>query len=412
MDSSKIDPNLLHLRLTLVGTSVADQTSPLDGVLDEIRTYFQPTPGREADVAFSKRSPNGLFIAVDAAEYTLSKYSPETPDTDLISGLYSFEELKAKEMRAPEAVIEGLIYSGETSLIAGRPKVGKSRLVHQMAHCIVNGMPFLGMPVTRRRGVLIIDLENRPWAIKDRLTRMAGADGMATGLYIWCTDSLSSDEMNATPKGIERLRKALEQSRAEVLIIDPWRLFLGKDENNAEEIVKGLRSIAGLRDQFPNLTIVIIHHVRKERVESPRNLLADPRLWADTVSGHHALSSHVDSCYGLERQKDEDTGEEWITFGGIARNTAPQTLLLEEDDDTLRFEVCRQEEALESVLTSAEKPIWKAASGMKAFGFNDLVKKADTTNRKAVARMLKKAEAHGLVRQLINKTYETVNPTG
>jgi hypothetical protein len=34
-------------------------------------------------------------------------------------------------------------------------------------------------------------------------------------------------------------------------------------------------------------------------------------------SGHHALVSHVDACYGLEREIDEN-GNELIVFGGVA----------------------------------------------------------------------------------------------
>ena len=152
----------------------------------------------------------------------------------------------------------------------------------------------------------------------------------------------------------------------------------------------------GLRESRPNLTTIIVHHVRKDRVESPRNLLADPRLWIESVSGHYALASHVDACFGLERQRDEG-GEEWIAFGGIARNTEPRTLLLEDDEESLRFEVRRGEDVLEVVLTKRERDIWKTAATMKRFGFNSLATRAGVTNRKAVSSMLKKAESHGLI---------------
>jgi hypothetical protein len=172
----------------------------------------------------------------------------------------------------------------------------------------------------------------------------------------------------------------IEKTAAEVLIIDPWRLWLGKDENNAEEVVRGLRALFSLRESYPLLTIIIVHHVRKEKFESPRKLLADPRLWVESVSGHHALISHVDACYGLERQREDD-GEEWIVFGGIARNTDPRTLLLEDDEDTLRFEVRHSEDALEAVLTKKEREIWSAAVKLANFGFNELAETAGATNR-------------------------------
>jgi hypothetical protein len=105
--------------------------------------------------------------------------------------------------------------------------------------------------------------------------------------------------INATEEGVARLQSMIKKTGADVLIIDPWRLWLGADENDAEAVVQGLRALAGLRESRPALTIIIIHHVRKGRSDFPRKLLADPNLWVESVSGHHALPSHVDACYGL-----------------------------------------------------------------------------------------------------------------
>src|SRR5207244_7084189 len=134
---------------------------------------------------------------------------------------------------------------------------------------------------------------------------MAGDETDAPGLFVWCADSLAHDGLNATPTGIDQLKNLIERTLAEVVIIDPWRLFLGGDENKAEDVVSGLRSLSTLRESNPKLTILIVHHVRKDRFDSPRNLLADPRVWIESVSGHYALASHVDACFGLERQRDE-----------------------------------------------------------------------------------------------------------
>jgi len=321
-----------------------------------------------------------------------------TPD-----GLYSFEELKALPLNKPEPVIENLIFEGETVLIAGRPKVGKTRLVLQMALSIGRGADFLGMKLPRPKRVLIVALEDRLWAIQDRLLRMS-ATCQAPGCFVWCVDSLSADSVDSTKEGIKKLAGYVERYGIEVLIIDPWRLWLGKDENNAEEVVRGLRALSSLRESRRHLTIIIVPHVRKEKFESPRKLLADPRLWVESVSGHHALISHVDSCYGLERQREED-GEEWIVFGGIARNTDPRTVLLEDDEETLRFEVCRKEAALQAVLTKVEKGIWESATKLNRFSFNELVTEAKTNNRKAVSATLRKAEAHVFLKR-VGELYE------
>jgi hypothetical protein len=382
-----------------VSSAPEDAINGLDVVARDVRRYLELSTRGCTYPAFTNETDYGLFVKVGESQHILSPYRGGQAAVlrGIVSGLLSFEELKALEIERPEPVITDLVFEGETVLIAGRPKVGKSRIVHQMALAIVRGTEFLGMGVPRARAALIVDLENRPWAIRDRLMRMAGNEPHVTGPFVWCANSLAADVLNATAEGIATLKSLIEQAGAEVVIIDPWRLWLGGDENSAEDVVNGLRALSCLRETRPNLTIIIVHHVRKDRFESPRNLLADPRLWIESVSGHYALASHVDSCFGLERQRDND-GEEWIAFGGIARNTEPRTILLEDDEDTLRFKVRCGEAVLEAILTTKEREIWKAAKKLKhIFGFNELVTSAGVTNRKAASSMLKKAESHGLI---------------
>jgi hypothetical protein len=97
----------------------------------------------------------------------------------------------------------------------------------------------------------------------------------------------------------------------------------------------------------------------------------------------------------LERQIDDE--ESLIVFGGIARNTEPQTVILEEDD-SLRFKVAAHENAAFRVMTKAQREAWaKTKTLPKKFGFNQAVAAAKTTNRKAVSAALKIAVSHGLL---------------
>ena len=386
---------------------------PFQEVSAKVAAYLERRSGGEIDSCYCESNRDGLFIRVKGAQdsrYLLNDLDGHgCEDTGLqlaVPCLYTFEQLKNLQLSRPVPVVEDFVYEGETALVAGKQKGGKTRMMQQMALGIVTGTEFLGMKIPRRRRVLIVDLENRLWAIRDRLLRMAGAETVAPGLSIWCSPSLSNTTIEASPDGIRELKKLIKQTEAEVVIIDPWRLFLGRDENDAGEVVRGLKALASLRENSPNLTIFIVHHVRKERSESPRSLLSDPRSWVDAVSGHHALTSHVDACYGLERHTRDD-GEERIVFGGIARNTEPRTMLLDDDEDTLRFSVQRQQEALEQILTRAEKEVWVTAARLKGFTFKMLLMETNTTNRKAVSKTLKKARAQGFIKHS-DKWYEVL----
>jgi len=396
-----------------VSSRSVDAISDLDLLTKNIRRYLESASQGFTEPVFTNETDYGLLVGYGAGQHMLSPYynGAAANQGALLSGLLSFEELKALKIQKPQPVVANLVFEGETVLIAGRPKVGKSRLVHQMALAIVNGSEFLGMDVPKPRPVLILDLENPRWAIRDRLLRMGGDKDPARGLFVWCAHSLAAAPLNPTSEGIERTQELLRHTGAEVVFVDPWRLWLGGDENKAEDIVNGLRALSRLRELNPRLTIGIIHHVRKDRFESPHNLLADPRLWIESVSGHYALASHVDACFGLERQRDKD-GEEWIAFGGIARNTEPNTILLEDEEESLCFSVRGGGDAvLETILTKKEREIWKIAVKLGDFGFNELVSHSAGKNRKAVSSMLKRAQGQRLITRT-EKGYAVVKMAG
>ncbi|MGA2183818.1 MAG: AAA family ATPase [Bryobacteraceae bacterium] len=385
---------------------LGETADPVREGADRIADYLcRHAPGGIEEI-YSEENSRGLFLGVKGDQeqrYLLTDLNGGGVPPDLTNDSlddqrsYSVEELLDLNLPSPPPFIEELLHEGETIVIAGRQKVGKSRLTQQMALCLAAGQAFLGMRVPKPASVLMIDLENRPAPLAQRFRAMGGDPAGRTRLHVWCARSLDATLPDASPEGVVLLRKLVEQVRPDVLVIDTWRLWLGGDENDAREIVEGLKKLASVRVNLPHLAIVIVHHVRKERFEFPRRLLQDPSLWADAVSGHHALSSHVDACYGLERQM-EDGEDPLIVFGGIARNTQPQTLILDEDD-SLRFTVAANEDAALKVMTKAQQEIWKAIGQLPRFRFTQAVTAAKTTNKKAVSAALKIAESHGLLRR-------------
>ncbi len=57
--------------------------------------------------------------------------------------VYSLATLRQLDIPGAKAVVEGLIREGETGLIVGRPKIGKSRLAMQLALCVTREKEFL-----------------------------------------------------------------------------------------------------------------------------------------------------------------------------------------------------------------------------------------------------------------------------
>jgi hypothetical protein len=322
----------------------------------------------------------------------------------LTTGLYSFADLKAvSDLVRPPAIVKDLIYEGDKVLIAGRPKVGKTRLVHQIVFDIQSGSDFFDLKTSPRR-VLIVDLENRSWMLRDRMLRMAGKKE-APNLSVWCSDALGKG-MDSTPAGIQLLRECIQTTGTQVLVIDPWRLWLIGAENTAEDVVTALRRLSELQTEFPGLTIIIIHHLRKEKFDNPRQLLTDPGMWVDNVSGHQALPSHVDSVFGLERTEDEN--DETIVFGGVGRFIESKKMVLDDvEGDSLRFQVRKTQEALNSVLTKRQREVWRKLSALGEFRAKDLVPGVNTSKRLCYA-VIEKAIAHGRLLGVEGKGYRVI----
>lgn len=199
----------------------------------------------------------------------------------------------------------------------------------------------------------------------------------------------------AREKGIEALEQAVQDVLPDVLIVDNWRLFLGGDENKTEVVLRGLMVLSALRKIIPSLGIIVVHHIRKQQQgERHPSLRVDPSAWVESASGHYAFVAHVDACFGLERENAD--GDEMIIFAGVARNTAPRTLLLEEDEQTLHFRIA-EGAVVERLFTRKELEFWLAIQNLEEFTFTDVVKAAHTTNRKAVASMLRKANNMNLI---------------
>ncbi len=340
---------------------------------------------------------------------TVSRAAIDRPGIEV----YTYTELQAKQFKPPVAIVEDFLSEGETIGLVGKPKQGKSRLVQQLAVDITRGRPFLGQITPRPRRVLMLDFENKPSGASIRLHKMDGSAAINENLLVYAPDSLMDNPITMIHPDGERILSALvDRYRPDVLIIDNWRLFLGGDENSSDVVVRGLKLLSTLRRIIPTLATVIVHHLRKQQQRDRQPLLRiDPSAWLEFASGHYAFVSHLDACFGLEREKGMEGDDELIVFGGVARNSIARTLLLEEEDEkTLRFTLAAAAN-VEKIFTPKEFEFWRAIGQLETFRFQDVVDYARTTNRKTVTSMLRKAQNNGLIEKLSDGYKKLQRPT-
>lgn len=326
--------------------------------------------------------------------------------------VWTLTELRRAEFATAEPLVEDFLAAGESVLLVGKPKVGKSRLVQQLAIAMSRGQPFLDHPVSKPRRVLMLDLENRPAGARARFGKMSKPDADGDGrVYIYAPDTLVGSALRlCDTEGVSNLERLVSESQPDVIIIDTWRLLLGGgDENKNETVVRGLKALSRLRQILPSLGTIIVHHLRKQQGENPPRLRIDPAAWVEASSGHYSLIGHVDACFGLEREVDSRTGDELLVFGGVARSAAPRTLILEDDPDTLLFRVAQGEDAAAKLFTAVERTLWDAMAALRTFSFTDVLERSQSKNKKAVASMLRKAESVGLLEKCAGKSYRRRN---
>jgi hypothetical protein len=311
--------------------------------------------------------------------------------------IYSLAELRASTFAPPKPLVCGFLNQGETIILVGKPKIGKSRIVQQLAINASRGEHWLGMEIPRPLRILMCDLENRPSGARARFAAMSGAHDGDSRIHIFAPETLSENSIAcATADGIGRLTTLVEKIDPDILIIDPFRLFLGGDGNKEQVVVDGLKVLSTLREAHPRMSIILIHHLRKQDSHNHITLRSDPSSWVEGAAGSYALVAHADATYGIEREMTEG-GEELIVFGGIARTLSPPTLILEEDEETLLFRVGKGAATADKLFTPVERDIWKVASRLGTFTHGQLLDAARTTNKKAISKTLSKAESAGLL---------------
>ncbi len=154
-----------------------------------------------------------------------------------------------------DGVIDGLFEAGDKVGIFGKSKTRKSFFVLQLAFSLATGKPFLGLTVTRRRRVLLIQLEIKASHMHRRVRTMARSMGVDA------VDGLSIFNGRGTGLDKDAICKLATDTRAEVVIIDPLYKLMPSDES-----AEPMAAIMGIFDAVTERTgaaVCYVHHDKK-----------------------------------------------------------------------------------------------------------------------------------------------------
>lgn len=259
------------------------------------RTRCKP-PLDEAEVAAIAKS---IFAYNAGGEIVSGAFREDNPAGNTLSaGELPFGPLAPLLENVPPEPpwkVTGYLAPGSVTLLAGRPKVGKSTLAFGILAAIARGELFVGLATTAA-GVLLLTEERRDTlAEKARALQLIrfrqGVSPIGTGNET--THVLLRHDAGPTPWP-EIVRQAMAycaQHKLEVLVVDTfdrWSGLRGDAENAAGSVNEALEPLQYAA--AAGLVVLLISHQRKSSGE-----------FGEAVRGSSALTGGVDIVVELER---------------------------------------------------------------------------------------------------------------
>lgn len=199
-----------------------------------------------------------------------------------------------------ECVVKELILGGLT-ILAGRPKIGKSWLALNISIAVANGTNALGRFETKKSKVLYIALEDSKRRIKDRINNIMGneIDKRAPEGLIYLEENFDFPKIN--DGGIEEINNILDDEKdIELVVIDTLGRSIadkGRKDKNIYladyEIASQLQELAMKR----NISILILHHTKKGNEENV----------FDEISGTTGLTGAMDTMMVIKEKNKDHT---------------------------------------------------------------------------------------------------------
>jgi AAA domain-containing protein/IclR-like helix-turn-helix domain-containing protein len=206
--------------------------------------------------------------------------------------------LKPMTFNPIKYVVPGIFVEGLT-LLAGKPKVGKSWLLLHAGIAVARGSFTLGDIHCIQGDVLYCALEDSERRLQSRMTKLLGVsqDWPNRMFYHCCLPRLGAG-------GAEAIRNwILSRPHPRLIVIDTLamiRALKKVDESNYQSDYLALVELRELANEF-GIAIVVVHHLRKAEADDP----------FDTISGTLGLTGAVDSMLVLKR----DSGGGYVLHG-------------------------------------------------------------------------------------------------
>lgn len=218
---------------------------------------------------------------------------------EILELLETWDYIRGCEIKI-EWVVDRLIPKGAIIVFFGKGGIGKTWVSMDLARCIGDGLPYLGLQ-TIQSPVVFIDFEN-PLAVLNERTRKLGE---CQNVYFWRANNPKLTAPRLDSKEWDLYKKL---PTGAVLIFDTLRASQGRDENASNEMGLIMGRLKELRDM--GFTVILLHHTAKnnDRVAKGSTAIVD---LADHILGITLVRKKKD---GSEEILDDDDDEEGAVY--------------------------------------------------------------------------------------------------
>jgi len=262
----------------------------------------------------------GVTTKIEPRTKANSKAKPEP-------ALYSVGRLRNEAFPMLKKIAGDIIVEGLT-LLASRPKVGKTWLALDVAVAVDSGGFCLGDIKCEQGDALFLALEDNKRRMQRRLTKLLGVNKVA-----WPNFSCAHKWPRANEGGLDAIRAWIAQAKnPRLVVVDVLARFRKLTPNGRQQTYEAdYEAIASLQQiaSDTGVAIIVIHHTRKGEADDP----------LDAVSGTLGLGAAADAVLVIDRKaqglrlygrsRDVDEIDKAVTFN---RSNCRWTILGETAD--------------------------------------------------------------------------------
>jgi hypothetical protein len=218
--------------------------------------------------------------------------------------IISADDLLTTEWPEPEWVVPGLFPVGLT-LLAGRPKVGKSWLALQLAQAVATGGKFLGQRVKQGR-VLYLALEDARRRIAERMSLQGWSTGGGVCDFVTIGGLQKVGFLNKG--GGAALAETIRAKQYRLVIVDTLSRAISGDQNDSREMTRAIAPLQVLAHEM-GIGLVVLDHHNKLGAANPHSgggsegeTPIDPVV---NILGSTAKAALADCVMGLYKTPDK-----------------------------------------------------------------------------------------------------------